>query len=140
MMNKILSTLLLSIIMAGVSYGQPQKDEFAMIRQTLNYYLIGGTNNDFETLSKAFHKDATMKFFGEEYKSVNAREFFKKGMKPGPAQQRETAIISIDVSGNAADAKLKITYDTFTFYDYMQLLKIEGEWMIVGKIFYKDSK
>lgn len=108
--------------------------------ETLNYYLEGGTNNDFETLKKAFHSTATMKYLGEEYKEVNALEFFESRMKPGPKQNRKTRIIYSDISGNAANAKLEIEYPTFTFIDYMNLLLIDGEWKIVSKIFYKQEK
>jgi len=113
--------------------------EFEAIAQTVSYYLDGGTHNDFATLKKAFHKDAMMTYLaGEEYKSVNAIDFFEAGMKPGPKSNRKTRIESIDVDGHAARAKLEITYDTFRFIDYMTLLKIDGEWKIVSKVFYRD--
>ena len=107
------------------------------MEQTVNYYLDGGTNNDFSTLKKAFHETATMKFINDEgYKEVNALEFFS-GMKPGPKQNRKTRIADITIAGNAANARLEIEYPTFTFIDFMNLLKIDGEWKIVGKIFYR---
>jgi len=114
-----------------------QNSDYNLVEKTLFYYLDGGTNNDFDTLKKAFHKTATMKFIGDEYKEVNALDFFKKGIKPGPKQNRKTRVTSIDISGNAANAKLEIEYPSFTFIDYMSLLKINGEWKIVSKIFYK---
>ena len=116
---------------------QAQKTDLQQIEQTLHYYLEGGTNNDFETLKKAFHKTATMKFVGGEYKEVNAIEFFKKGMKAGPKQDRKTRIVSVTIVGNAANAQLEIEYPTFSFIDFMNMLKIDGEWKIVSKIFYK---
>ncbi len=121
--------------------GQSQAEDHAQIARTLNYYLVGGTNNDFATLEKAFHTEATMKFMRDgEYKSVNALDFFRKGIKPGPPQDRLTSIVSIDISGNAAQARLLIDYATFRFHDYMQLLKIRGEWKIISKTFYKEDK
>jgi hypothetical protein len=104
----------------------------------VSYYLDGGTNNDFETLKKAFHETATMKYIRNgEYKEVNALEFFKKAVKSGPKQNRKTRISYINVSGNIASAKLQIDYETFSFIDYMNLIKINGEWKVVNKIFYK---
>ncbi len=118
-----------------------QETDKAQVEKTVSYYLDGGTNNDFETLKKAFHENATMKFIsGEGYKEVNALAFFKKGMKAGPKQNRKTSIASIDITGNAAQAKLKIEYETFNFIDYMNLLKIDGEWKVVSKIFYRQNK
>ncbi len=117
-----------------------QDSDYSLVEKTLNYYLDGGTNNDFSTLKKAFHNTAIMRFVGAEYKEVNALEFFEKGMKPGPKQDRKTRIVYINVTGNAASAKLEIEYPTFSFIDYMHLLKIEGEWKIVSKIFYRKVR
>ncbi len=116
-----------------------QESDYSAIEKTVHYYLDGGTNNDYETLKKAFHKDARMQFIGGEYKNVNALEFFS-GMKPGPKQDRTTRVVSIDVTGSAASAQLQIDYPTFSFIDYMHLLKIDGEWKIVSKIFYRQAK
>ena len=128
---------LLALGLAVTTHAQQAETDFQQVVETLNYYLDGGTNNDFETLKKAFHETATMKFIGESYTEVNAIEFFQKGMKPGPKQNRETEIVDVQMHGNAASARLEITYPTFTFYDFMNLLKIEGEWKIVNKIFYR---
>ncbi len=130
-----LKMLFLFLFISTFSFAQDS--DYAMIEKTVNYYLEGGTNNEFETLKKAFHETATMKFIGDEYKEVNAIEFFKGAMKPGPKQNRQTRIAYINVSGNAGSAKLEIDYPDFTFIDYMNLLKIDGEWKIVSKIFFR---
>ena len=52
--------------------------DYELVEQTVSYYLDGGTNNDFETLAKAFHETATMKYINDNgYQEVNALEFFK---------------------------------------------------------------
>lgn len=137
-MKQILSFA--SVFLIGIIGLQAQESDLLLIEKTLNYYLDGGTNNDFETLAKAFHPTATMKFVGGEYKEVNALEFFEKGIKPGPKNERKTRVVSVSVNGNAAQAQLEIEYSDFYFIDYMNLLKVEGEWKIVSKIFYKKLK
>lgn len=137
-MNRLF--ILFSLVFLFSSGLQAQESDLQLVEKTLNFYLEGGTNNDFETLKKAFHPTATMKFIGDEYKEVNALEFFEKGMKPGPKQDRITRIVSVSVTGNAANAQLEIEYPTFMFIDYMNLLKIDGQWQIVGKIFYRKPK
>ncbi|MTB51755.1 nuclear transport factor 2 family protein [Lewinella sp. W8] len=116
--------------------------DYAGVQQAVRYYLDGGTNNDFATLEKAFHPEASMQFInGEgEHVSVNAVEFFRKGMKPGPPSKRQTRVSSIEINGNAASARLEIDYPTFRFIDYMNLLKIDGEWKIVSKIFFREMR
>jgi len=116
-----------------------QDSDYAMVEKTVSYYLDGGTNNDFETLKKAFHETATMRYIRDGYQEVNAIEFFKSVMKPGPKQNRKTRIAYINIMGEAASARLEIEYPTFTFIDYMNLLKIDGEWKIVSKIFHRKN-
>ncbi|MDC8006399.1 nuclear transport factor 2 family protein [Aureisphaera galaxeae] len=135
-MKQLVLTFVITV--CAFSFALAQDAEHNAVKKTLNYYLEGGTNNDFDTLKKAFHETATMKYIREgSYKEVNAIEFFKGVMKPGPKQDRETKILSVDVAGVAAHAKLEIRYDKFSFIDYMNLLKVDGEWKIVSKIFYR---
>ena len=139
MKTKIL--ILFVPLLAAVSLCSAQEGDRAQIEQTVSYYLDGGTNNDFETLKKAFHKDASMKFIsGAGYKEVNAIDFFEKAIKPGPKQNRKTSIVSVSIAGNAASAQLRIDYPTFSFTDFMNLLKIDGEWKIVSKIFHRENQ
>jgi len=136
---KYLLSLLLIFLVANTS--SAQDSDYAAVETTVNYYLQGGTNNDFDMLKKAFHETATMKYIADgEYKEVNAIEFFGAGMKPGPAQNRKTRVTDINVMGHAANARLEIEYETFSFIDYMNLLKIDGEWKIVNKIFYRQNR
>lgn len=138
-MKKLFFLFCLTLLFTSES--KAQESNLQLIEKTLNYYLEGGTTNNFEMLKKAFHSTATMKFVGDEYKEVNAIEFFKNGIKPGATKQnRKTRIVSVNISGNAANAQLEIEYPTFMFIDYMNMLKINGEWKIVSKIFYKKEK
>lgn len=133
--------MLMSFLLLSVGSLMAQSDHDA-VATTLNYYLDGGTINDFATLEKAFHPDATMQFLDREgnHKSVNAVNYFKGIMKPGPAQNRQSRITSIQINGNAASARIEIDYPNFRFIDYMNLLKIEGKWMIVSKIFHRENR
>lgn len=138
-MKTTIIALLLCVTCSMNSFAQ--ESDYNLVEKTVSYYLKGGTNNDFETLKKAFHKDATMKFISKGiYKEVNALNFFKRVIKSGPKQNRKTQISYINISGNTANAKLEIEYPSFTFIDYMNLLKIDGEWKVVNKIFYRKPK
>ncbi len=48
--------------------------------------------------------------------------------------QRKRTIDLIDITGNAAVARITLDYPASTMTDYMSLLKVEGEWRIVNKI------
>ncbi len=137
-MKKTITTLLLCISISTLTFAQ--KSDHELVKQTISYYLDGGTNNDFDILKKAFHVNGTMKFIRDgEYKEVKVLEYFKKAMKPGPKQNRKTRIVSIDITGNAAQAKIELMYPNASYIDYMNLLKTNGEWKIVSKIFSKQK-
>jgi protease I len=44
-------------------------------------------------------------------------------------------VVSIDYTDDAGTAKLELDYPGALIIDYMQLLKIDGEWKVVNKIF-----
>jgi len=46
----------------------------------------------------------------------------------------------MNIEGNAAQAKIKIETGSVIMNDYMNLLKINGEWKIVSKIFSRSDK
>ncbi|WP_298421011.1 nuclear transport factor 2 family protein [uncultured Kordia sp.] len=133
--------VILVLLISTLTISNAQNNDYNDITTTVSYYLDGGTNNDFETVKKAFHEKAMMKFVTKDgYKEVNAIEFFKRVIKPGPKQNRKTSIQSITIDGNIAVAKLEIEYPTFFFIDQMSLLKINGIWKVVNKIYYRKNK
>jgi len=89
---------------------------------------------------KAFHKEARMRWVKDgEFTDVNAYDFFNRPSQPDKAPaKRKPYVETITVTGNVASAILRIDYPTFSFRDHMQLLKINGEWKIVSKIFYRQ--
>jgi hypothetical protein len=54
--------------------------------------------------------------------------------------QRRRRIVSIDIAGTSAVAKLELDYPGALITDYMSLLQIDGDWKIVGKIFNVDRR
>ncbi|WP_298791799.1 nuclear transport factor 2 family protein [uncultured Allomuricauda sp.] len=135
----MIRNLLLLFFSVSIFYtANAQESDYQLVEKTLNYYMDGGTNNDFNTLKKAFHETATMKYITKEgYKEVNALEFFSGMDASKPKSNRKTRIADITISGHAANARLELEYKDFTFVDFMNLLKVDGEWKIVSKIFYK---
>jgi hypothetical protein len=62
----------------------------------------------------------------------------------GPRKEKDmtikTKIKSIDITGNAASAKITIDTENRFFTDYFNLLKINNEWKIVDKITFSKMK
>jgi hypothetical protein len=109
----------------------------AAIRQTVQLYFDGG-----EKLNDAFHPDARMLYVKEgKFQLVPIADFITKSIayaskpKDASAVAPVKRVASVDVSGNAAVAKLEITKPGWVVTDYMSLLKVDGRWVIVNKIF-----
>jgi len=116
-------------------------NEEQLIKQTISNYTDGGTMGDIPMVSKAFHPSATMKFIKDEaFTDVPIEKFFTDYLKAGQVQERAVNVDYISISGNAAQAKLTLDYPTFQFVDFLNLLKIDNTWLIVGKIFCRNNK
>jgi len=143
---KMFSVLFLLIGIVTTISGQKSaadNQEKEPVKVPLNNYLKAHATGNSELILKAFYKDARiMAFRGDKISNLSVEEFagFFKGKVADDEAQRERKIESIDISGNAAIAKITLDYPTIKFTDYMSLLKIDGEWKIVSKTFYAEPK
>ena len=130
-----------SLFFANEAAAQDKEIESAKI--PLNNYLQGQTTGNAEFIRQAFHKDARIMAFRDgKLTNLSVEDFagFFKGKSAADEAERKRKIESIDISGNAAIAKIVLDYPTIKFVDYMSLLKIDGEWKIVNKSFYAEMK
>src|SRR5688572_28170174 len=138
-MQRLLFLFLFSIVTVTV---YAQQDE-AGVRACLENYMSG--NGD--RVEKAFHPTASMKYIdmaNGEFKDVPIADYIsrvKANSRPGTTTPtRKIEIVSLNVEGTAAQAKIRIENEKNILYDYMNLLKINGEWKIVSKIFSRQEK
>ncbi len=122
---------------------EAQKAEMDAARIPLENYLKGHEMGSAEFMKKAFHTEGKLVFIRDGKFTTRTFEEYIAGMNGKPADdesKRVRSIESIDISGNAAIAKIVLDYPTVKFTDYMSLLKIDGEWKIVNKSFYSEPK
>jgi Putative lumazine-binding len=115
--------------------------EDAAVRVALNAYLEGHRTGQADAFRRAFHPDARMLYVrdGQFVKTEIAEYIARAPGKPAADEdQRRRRIDSIDIVGDAAIAKITLDYPEVTFTDYMTLLKVDGEWRIVSKVFNAD--
>lgn len=133
----LLLSLSLVLGLAGLK-AVAQNDDTAAARVPVEMYLKAQATGDPELIRKAFHPEAKL-FFNREGKFTQlTREEFASRFtgKPAPDEaQRKRTIDSITVTGDAAMAKLTLDYPNAVLTDYLSLLKVDGEWKIVHKIF-----
>lgn len=134
-MKKII--LLASLCVFSI-FSFAQTDE-AGARECLENYMSG----DGARVEKAFHPSATMKYVDYktgEFKDVPIADYITRVKSNTTKTERKIEIISLNVEGSAAQAKIKIETDKVIMYDYMNLLKVGNEWKIVSKIFSRQDK
>jgi hypothetical protein len=78
---------------------------------------------------------------GGEAKEWSRDEFAERFQQPAPDEYRRVRRIErLDTSCTAASAVLTLDYSQVLFTDHIFLLKIEGQWKIVGKVFSADRR
>lgn len=140
------AALIMVFITSFASNGQAQASEKDAVRVPLENYIKAHATGDQEFARKAFHTEGNLIWIRDgKYSSETFDSFIKRAFTGKPAADEELRkdrrkIEAIDISGNAAVAKISLDYPTVKFIDYMTLLKINGEWKIINKSFYAEPK
>lgn len=138
----LVGTLVLLSALAGPLAAEDGADE-GLIRQTVETYLHGLKFNDVESFKKAFYPEAKL-FFVKKDGTLGqlTQEQWYKGFaaSAGKEEQGTLEIVALDRTGTAASVKVFEDYPTSTYTDYISLLKFDGQWKIVNKIFVGEKK
>ena len=120
-----------------------QASEDAAARKPLEAYLQGHATGDGSFMRQAFLPSAHIEGIRDgKFLSWTADEYIA-GFNGKPATdeaQRRRSIDEVDVSGNAAMARITLDYPSGTFTDYFVLLKVDGEWKIANKVWTRQAK
>lgn len=108
------------------------------ITNTVLTYVNGGKSGRGDDMKPAFHPDATIVgYIGDDLFAGPIQKLFDWNDRNGPATDLQARIANIDIMGTIATARLEL--DNWTghkFTDMFTLLKTDGEWKIISKIFY----
>ena len=128
--------------MPGNAMAQHSHDE-AAARKPLEAYLRGHATGDAAYIRQAFLPTAHVEGIRDgKFLSWTADEYIA-GFKGKPAEdeaKRKRSIDQVDVTGNAAMARVTLDYPAGTFTDYFVLLKVDGEWKIANKVWARREK
>lgn len=122
---------------------QAQNAEEAAARLPLENYLKGHATGDGEYMKKAFHPESKLFWYRDGKLNQRTSADYIGGFTGKPAAdeaQRKRWIESVKITGNAGVATIVLDYPTAKLTDYMSLLKIDGEWKIINKIFHSEPK
>jgi hypothetical protein len=136
-------TFVLTLVALTAVTARGQDPEEAAIRATLEHYLQGHATGDGAHHRIAFHPESKLFWVRDGQLAQRTSADYIAGAPGKPAAdeaQRRRRIVSIDRTGNAAVAKIELDYPAAKLTDYMSLLKVDGEWKIVNKIFVSEPK
>ena len=115
--------------------------EHDAIAKTLQHYIDGTRSGKGDDMKPAFHKDATIfGYTGPDLLAGPIQQLFDWNDGNGPATKLQARIASIDLIGTVATVRLEL--DNWTgsrFTDLFTLLKVEGKWQIMNKVFHLHS-
>lgn len=132
---------LLAFAAPGIS--QETADEEVAVRAALQHYLLGHATGDGAHHEMVFHPEAELFWMRDGALNTRTSAEYIAGSSGQPADdeaERRREITMVDVTGDAAVAKIVLDYPDALITDYMSLLKVDGKWKIVNKIFTVQPK
>jgi len=115
----------------------------AAARMPLESYINAHATGNPDYIRKAFFPEAKIMAFRDgKLLNLSVEEFASRfsGKPAADESQRKRRIDSLDITGNAGVARIVLDYPDTTLTDYMSLLKVNGEWKIVNKVFNAEPK
>ena len=115
--------------------------EYGAIADVVQQYINGAKSGRGDDMKPAFHKDATIfGYVGADLFAGPIQQLFVWNDENGPATGLQARIAGIDLIGTVATVRLEL--DNWTdnrFTDLFTLLKTDGEWKIINKVFHRHS-
>jgi hypothetical protein len=112
--------------------------EIDAITNVVQNYIDGARSGKGAVMKPAFHQDASIYgYVGKDLFGGPIQGLYDWNDKNGPAKDIQTRLSSIDVVGTCAS--VRIDTDNWTghrFTDFFNLVKFDGQWKIVSKVFY----
>ena len=112
--------------------------EHDMIAKAVQPYIDGAKSGKGDDMNPAFHEDATIfGYIGDDLFAGPIQRLFDWNDENGLATELQARIAGIDLADTVATVRLEL--DNWTghrFTDLLALLKLDGEWKIMNKVFH----
>ena len=112
--------------------------EYDAITKTVQAYVNGGRSGRGDDMKPAFHDGATIfGYIGSDLFAGPIQGLFDLIDGNDPATELEYRIASIDIVETVATVRLELyNWTGRRFTDMFTLLKVDGEWKIMNKVFH----
>jgi len=112
--------------------------EYDAISKTVQTYIDGGKSGRSVDTKPAFHADATIfGYVGADLFAGPIQALFDWIDQNPPATELQGRITSTDIVETVATVRLELeNWNGHRFTDMFTLLKVDGEWKIMNKVFH----
>jgi hypothetical protein len=112
--------------------------EYDAIAKTIQHYIDGARSGRGADMKPAFHQDATLfGYVGPDLFAGPIQGLFDWTDQNGPAHEIESRITSIERCDTIAVARVETdNWSGHRFTDLFTLLKLDGEWKVMNKVFH----
>ena len=121
-----------------MSNSQTMVREHEGIAETLQHYFDGAKSGRGSDMKPAFHEDATIfGYVGADLFAGPIQNLFNWNDANGAATELQARITKIDLADTVATVRVEL--DNWTghrFTDLFTLLKVDGAWKIMNKVFH----
>ena len=119
--------------------GEPSERD--AIAKAIQHYIDGAVSGRGDDMKLGFHSQATIfGYVGDDLLAGPIQQLFDWNDANGPATELQARIASIDITGTVATVRLELENWTGSQYtDLFTLLKVDGEWKIMNKVFHLHS-
>ena len=144
LVKPLLAVALLSGLAAAVPAAQGKNPEQAAVRKAIeDHYFKAQSTGDGSHLKGTFVDEGRMMWVADNKLQMRtSAEYIGgfRGQPPADEAKRKRRVLMVDVTGDAAVAKVELDFPDVTFTDYFSMLKIGGDWKIVNKSFHRQPK
>ena len=116
------------------------------IRATIQIYFDCMFESSAAKTHQAFHPHAKITgMLNGELQEMSVDDFagFVENQQPSPKEKGEAArldVVSLDIAGDTAVARVRDDYLGMTFLDTLSFLKTADSWQIYNKLFYVEGR
>lgn len=116
------------------------------IQDAIQTYFDSMYESSSDKAHAAFHPNAKITGYLEDglhEMAVSDFADFVASQQPSPKEKGESArleILSVEIAGSTAAARVRDDYLGMTFLDTLSLLKSDGKWSIYNKLFHVEGE
>ncbi len=112
-----------------------------LIAKVVQHYIDGAKSGKGDDMKPAFHEDATIfGYAGADLFAGPIQRLFDWVDENDPATRLHARIASIEIVDSVATVRLELdNWIDYRYTDMFTLLKVDGEWKIMNKVFHLHS-